>query len=59
MYLKISTYFLNLYNFNGLEPIDRVLLIIGVPLAFLWLGVGIGMVRYIHLASSMISFFDI
>ena len=42
---KISTFLLNLYNFNGLEPVDRVLLGIGIPLAFLWLGIGVGMVR--------------
>jgi hypothetical protein len=46
MYFKISTFILNFYNFNGFEPIDRILLAIGIPLAFLWLGIGIGMVRY-------------
>ncbi len=46
MYFKISTFILNLYNFNGYETIDRALLAIGIPLAFLWLGIGIGMVRY-------------
>ncbi|UJR30542.1 hypothetical protein I4U23_018072 [Adineta vaga] len=43
--LCISTFILNLYNFNGLEAIDRILLGVGIPLTFLWLSIGVGMVR--------------
>ncbi|CAF3408795.1 unnamed protein product [Rotaria sp. Silwood1] len=43
--LSISTLLLNLYNYTGYETVDRVLLIIGIPLTLLWLGMGIGMVR--------------
>ncbi|CAF2911854.1 unnamed protein product [Rotaria sp. Silwood2] len=43
--LSISSLLLNLYNFTGYETVDRVLLIIGIPLTLLWLGMGIGMAR--------------
>ncbi|CAF0790800.1 unnamed protein product [Rotaria sordida] len=43
--LSISTFVLNLYNFNDLETTDKLLLGIGIPLALLWLGIGIGMIR--------------
>ncbi|CAF2474279.1 unnamed protein product [Rotaria sp. Silwood2] len=43
--LSISTFVLNLYNFNHFEAIDTVLLSVGIPLSLLWLGIGIGMVR--------------
>jgi len=42
---SISSLLLNLYNFNSFEPIDKVLLSVGIPLAFFWLGLAIGMVR--------------
>jgi hypothetical protein len=35
-----------LYNYTGYEILDKVLLGIGLPLTLLWLGVGIGMVRF-------------
>lgn len=43
--LSISALVLNLYNFTGFVTADRAFLIIGIPLAFLWLGLGIGMIR--------------
>ncbi len=49
MYLEISLFMLNLYNFNQLEAADTVLLVIGIPWTLLWLGIGIGMVRYIFI----------
>ena len=44
-YLKISVCFLNLYNTNDFIQYDKVFLGVGLPLAFLWLGLGVGMVR--------------
>ncbi|CAF5222697.1 unnamed protein product, partial [Rotaria magnacalcarata] len=41
--LSISSLLLNLYNVTGYETVDRVLLIIGIPLTLLWLSMGIGM----------------
>ena len=49
MHLKVSVCFLNLYNFNQFETYDKILLGVGVPLAFLWLGFGVGMVRHLLL----------
>jgi hypothetical protein len=49
MYLKISIYFLNLYNFNDLEYYDEIFLGVGIFFALLWLGTGVGMVRYISI----------
>ncbi len=46
MYLKISVCFLNLYNFNQYELYDKIFLGIGIIVALLWLGFGVGMVRY-------------
>ncbi|CAF3446497.1 unnamed protein product [Rotaria sp. Silwood1] len=43
--LSISTFVLNLYNFNHFEAFDTIFLSIGIPLSLLWLGIGIGMVR--------------
>ncbi|CAF4842627.1 unnamed protein product, partial [Rotaria magnacalcarata] len=43
--LSISTFVLNLYNFNDYKVIDIFLLSFGIPLALLWLSVAIGMVR--------------
>ncbi|CAF1341391.1 unnamed protein product [Rotaria magnacalcarata] len=43
--LSISSLLLNLYNVTGYETVDRVLLIIGIPLTLLWLSMGIGMAR--------------
>ncbi|CAF0892543.1 unnamed protein product [Adineta ricciae] len=42
---SISTLILNLYNFNDLKAVDLILLPVGIPVAFLWLALGIGMVR--------------
>ncbi|CAF4003109.1 unnamed protein product [Rotaria sp. Silwood1] len=43
--LSISTFVLNLYNFNHFEAFDTIFLSIGIPLSLLWFGIGIGMVR--------------
>lgn len=43
--LSISVYVLSLYNFNDFQYVDDILLSIGIPLCFLWLGVTIGMIR--------------
>jgi len=40
---------LNLYNFNQFEVADTILLVIGIPWTLVWLGIGIGMVRYIFI----------
>jgi len=45
MCLEISAFLLNLYNWNDFEALDEILLGIGIPVTFLWLGIGIGMVR--------------
>jgi len=49
MCLKISTFLLNLYNWNDFEAFDKIFLGVGIPLTFLWLGTGIGMVRYMFI----------
>ncbi|CAF3454606.1 unnamed protein product [Rotaria socialis] len=43
--LSISTFVLNLYNFNDYKVIDIFLLSFGIPLALVWLSIAIGMVR--------------
>ncbi|CAF4721919.1 unnamed protein product [Rotaria sp. Silwood1] len=43
--LSMSTFVLNLYNFNHFEAFDTIFLSIGIPLSLLWFGIGIGMVR--------------
>lgn len=43
---KISAFVLNLYNFNSYTAVDIILLVVGIPLALLWLGVGVGMVSF-------------
>jgi hypothetical protein len=46
IFIKISSLLLNLYNYSGYAILDKVLVGIGIPLTLLWLGIGIGMVRY-------------
>ncbi|CAF1017676.1 unnamed protein product [Adineta ricciae] len=43
--LSISSLLLNLYNYTGYQVADTIFLSIGIPVVFIWLGVGIGMAR--------------
>ena len=49
IYLKISTLVLSLYDFKHFDAVDKVLLSFGIILALLWLGVSIGMVKYMFI----------
>ncbi|CAF3506490.1 unnamed protein product [Adineta steineri] len=55
--LSISTLVLNTYNYTDHNALDTVLLSMGIPIALLWLGFGIGMARLENLILLFIFYF--
>ena len=44
-FMQISSLILNMYNATNTDTLDALLLIFGIPIAFVWLTAGIGMVN--------------